>query len=220
MKQVKGWHCPDYDTDIAANLSDTPEYAGRATYQFEWWRQTMLHANNFRHAVDIGGHIGLWSHYFVNAYRHVTAFEPVPEHAQCFRANVPDAILHEVAIGETSGDVGMVLKPPVSLKARVYTIEKGTVFKVPIRTLDSFALRDVDLIKIDCEGYELFVLRGGEQTIRREKPLMVVEQKPGNVSRYGQAAEYRQETEAVDLLKSWGAKVLHDMGGDWFLGWE
>ncbi len=128
--------------------------------------------------------------------------------------------MHEIALGAENGKAEMVLRPATSFKARIRTKEEGEGFPVEVRTLDSFELHDVDLIKIDCEGYELFVLQGGEETIRRERPTVFVEQKIGNLFRYGQPASYRKETQAVELLKSWGAKYLHDMGGDWCMGWE
>ena len=39
-------------------------------------------------------------------------------------------------------------------------------YNVETKTLDSFGIRDIGLIKIDVEGYELQVLRGGTQTIQ------------------------------------------------------
>ena len=47
--------------------------------------------------------------------------------------------------------------------------------RVPVRTLDSFNFEIVDLIKIDTEGYELPVLRGGRETIGRERPQLYIE---------------------------------------------
>jgi FkbM family methyltransferase len=55
----------------------------------------------------------------------------------------------------------------------------------PVRQLDAFALEAVDFLKIDCEGYELPVVVGGEQTIRRWGPTIIVEQKPNIPQRYG-----------------------------------
>lgn len=43
------------------------------------------------------------------------------------------------------------------------------------RTLDSYGFEDVDIIKIDTEGYELLVLEGAEQTIANNRPIVQVE---------------------------------------------
>jgi len=43
------------------------------------------------------------------------------------------------------------------------------------RTLDSYAFEDVDIIKIDVEGYELLVLEGADQTIANNRPIVQIE---------------------------------------------
>ena len=45
----------------------------------------------------------------------------------------------------------------------------------PIRTVDSLKLRNVDLMMIDTEGYELNVLKGAQQTIKQSRPIIVLE---------------------------------------------
>ena len=46
---------------------------------------------------------------------------------------------------------------------------------VTVKTLDSFNYENVGLIKLDVEGFEEFVLRGGEETIGRCKPIIYLE---------------------------------------------
>jgi FkbM family methyltransferase len=46
---------------------------------------------------------------------------------------------------------------------------------VPTRRLDEYELDAVGFIKIDVEGHELSVLRGGSETIRRCLPTMLIE---------------------------------------------
>lgn len=47
--------------------------------------------------------------------------------------------------------------------------------KVPVRTIDSFNLSKLNFIKIDVEGMELEVLRGGTETLRRLRPVVLFE---------------------------------------------
>jgi hypothetical protein len=42
-------------------------------------------------------------------------------------------------------------------------------------TLDSYGFTDVDIIKIDVEGYELQVLEGAVQTIANNRPIVQIE---------------------------------------------
>ena len=44
-----------------------------------------------------------------------------------------------------------------------------------IKSFDSLEITDVDLMMIDTEGYELNVLKGAEQTIKQNKPVLVLE---------------------------------------------
>ncbi|TIU67562.1 MAG: hypothetical protein E5W13_31365, partial [Mesorhizobium sp.] len=79
-----------------------------------------------------------------------------------------------------------------------------------------FGLAGIDFLKIDVEGFEKPILEGGEQTIRREKPVIIIEQKPnGNAERYG-----RDRFAALDLLKAWGGKVKWEIGGDFLVEWK
>ena len=72
-----------------------------------------------------------------------------------------------------------------------------------------------NLVKIDCEGWELPVLRGAEVTLRCCKPTVIVEQKPGRAQRFGHA-----DTGAVDYLQSLGAKLRAELSGDYILSWS
>jgi len=46
---------------------------------------------------------------------------------------------------------------------------------VPQKTLDSYNYTDVDIIKIDVEGYELQVLEGATNTIAQNRPIVQIE---------------------------------------------
>jgi len=84
-----------------------------------------------------------------------------------------------------------------------------------MRTLDSFNCGVVDFMKLDCEGYELFAIKGGEQTIKRDKPCIIVEQKPGKGKQFGLG-----DHDAVTLLREWGFEVVKEISGDFILRWK
>lgn len=50
-----------------------------------------------------------------------------------------------------------------------------TRIKIPQHTLDSYNFDDIDIIKIDVEGYELLVLEGATKTIEQYRPIIQVE---------------------------------------------
>jgi hypothetical protein len=80
--------------------------------------------------------------------------------------------------------------------------------------LDEFDLQDVDFIKIDTEGHELFVLKGARDTLERCKPCVMVEQKPGKAQQFG-----LPQTAAVDYLRELGAVLRGELSGDYILSW-
>lgn len=59
------------------------------------------------------------------------------------------------------------------------------VVQVPCRTIDSYGFEDVDAIKIDVEGSELFVIEGATATIDKYRPSVQVEIVPKQCSQYG-----------------------------------
>ena len=73
---------------------------------------------------------------------------------------------------------------------------------------------DVDLIKVDCEGYELNVLRGALQTILINKPVIIVEQKPGHGKVFGYA-----DDAAVNYLRGLGMREYTVLSGDYIMVW-
>jgi FkbM family methyltransferase len=59
------------------------------------------------------------------------------------------------------------------------------IVEVPARTIDSYNFQEVDAIKIDVEGSELFVIEGSRETIDRCRPSVQVEIVPKQCQQYG-----------------------------------
>lgn len=47
--------------------------------------------------------------------------------------------------------------------------------EVKVKVLDNFNFEDVDFIKVDVEGYEFNVIKGGKETIKRNRPVVQLE---------------------------------------------
>jgi FkbM family methyltransferase len=96
-------------------------------------------------------------------------------------------LTENVALGPTSGTVEMHIKKNDGHNRVAndgYTTPKGKLVKtntgyqrvgVPQKTLDSYNYTDVDIIKIDVEGYELQVLEGATNTIAQNRPIVQIE---------------------------------------------
>jgi FkbM family methyltransferase len=205
---------PDSDTHFIRHLESGPHVNGKSTYQLSKIQKALELTPKHRVALDIGAHVGLWTMVLADYFDRVIAFEPVPEHIECWRLNLadhPNVYLHELALGAEPGEI--LMNPAGENTGNAHVAKNGSI-RVPVICLDDLSFERIDLIKIDVEGFERFVIQGGEKTIRRHKPTMVIEQKPGNGERYG-----LERTEAVDLVLSWGAEIVATKSGDYFLQW-
>jgi FkbM family methyltransferase len=225
MQEFRGLYFPDGDVrlpeTIAAEIANkgAPEFDGLPTFQFRKFAKSFPFIRNFRHAVDVGSHVGLWSRVFSRMFAHVTAFEPMPWCRECFERNIrPEdrarITLHPCALGLTSGELTFHYKTSNSGITHVQPDGRGDV-RAPVRRLDEFALTDVDFLKIDVEGFEANVVTGGFATIARCRPTIIVEQKPNSPQRYA-----LDQLGAVRLLQSLGAVVEFEWSGDYCLRWK
>lgn len=214
MKQIAGIWLPDHETHLEPYLLSGPKVDGRGTYQKHKYDAALalIPKERRRLALDVGAHVGTWSRLMALDFERVAAFEPVPEHCECWEMNVTagNARLERCALGDKPGRINVEVTGGHS--GHSMTRSGG---HIPIARLDVVLEDEPDFIKIDCEGYELFVVRGAERTIREDCPVIVVEQKPGMGAAYGVG-----DTAAVDLLKSWGARVAWEVGGDFCLVWD
>lgn len=69
--------------------------------------------------------------------------------------------------------------------------------EVQLTTIDSLNLSKLDFIKLDVQGFELNTLKGGESTIKANKPLMFIENYPDS----------EQDQKVINLVKEWGYEV-------------
>lgn len=183
---------------------------GKGTYQIKKLREALHYCTNWRTAIDVGAHVGMWSMRLAPNFDHVFSFEPVAAHRACFEKNLSNESnvqCYPYALGEIAQQIGIHTAPTSSGDSWV-----DGFGNIEMRTLDSFELQDVDFIKIDCEGYEYFVLKGGEETLKRCRPCIIVEQKPGHAQRFGLG-----EKDAVAYLQDLGAVLRTEMSGDYIL---
>ena len=138
--------------------------------------------------IDVGANIGYWTRLAVKrGFRKIHAFEPSPRPLQILRkrnSGRPQVTVHSVALGDAPGIAPMKLYKSFSPHATMGCLgdepQRGEIgllgsINVPVRTLDSYNFQDIDLIKIDTEGYEVPILLGAQETIRRCTPRLIVE---------------------------------------------
>lgn len=173
--------------------------------------------------IDVGCHAGsiLRTMMSISPRGEFFAFEPLPDLFAGLKASfdLPNVHLFEVALSDTEGSSSYnhVLTDPAlsGLIRRGYFREgeKDESIEVATRTLDGVMMAHgsprVRFIKVDVEGGELLVFRGGLRTIRESQPWIAFEHGLGASDYYGYGAKEAHEILAgecglqVSLLAHW-----------------
>lgn len=157
--------------------------------KFYNWCRPHINIKETSMALDIGCDTFGFAKSMEQDFEHIHCFDF--RHREQFLArsvnDVKKFTYHNVGLGEKEDT--RFTKPGVG---RIK--ERGTM-QIKIQTLDSFNFDNVAFVKIDTEGYEKKILMGGEQTLKRNKPTVVIEQNRGDF-------------EAQSLLESWNFKCV------------
>jgi FkbM family methyltransferase len=215
MREFMGWWFPDVESHFPKMLQKSIDKGGPAEYQYQVRDRSLTHVKKRQVAIDVGANVGLWSRSLCKNFDTVMAFEPVDMFRECLVRNVSAANLQimDFALGNENTTANMIITEGNTGHTHIDPASVGAG-NVEVKRLDDLTLAQVDYIKMDCEGYEYRVLQGAEQTIRRCRPVVVVEQKPHDAY----SAEYGQHA-AIELLKSWGMVRLDQVKDDWIMGW-
>ena len=169
MKQVKGWWLPDTDTDFDRWILDG-EYQKRQ-------RDAILEfVNKDGNAIDIGAHVGFWLRDMCKQFKHVYAFEPIEEVRQCLAKNVSAENYSTYSVGLGAKNENLKVNYNPAETGNTHASKDGNQ-TITIRKLDDMNLPKIDYIKVDTEGFEIEVLKGGEKLIKEYKPFVHVEVK-------------------------------------------
>ena len=215
MYEYQGWWFPDSEDHFPKMLKKSTDKGGPAEYQYQVRDRSMTYVKRCGVALDIGANVGLWSRSLCKHFTTVIAFEPVAMFRECLIRNVVADNLHvkDFALGDKRTTATMIITEGNTGHTHINPSSIGQG-DIQVYRLDDLDLDTVDYIKIDCEGYEYRILQGAEETIRRCRPVVVVEQKPHDAysSQYGQHA-------AIELMRSWGMTRLDQVKDDWIMGW-
>jgi len=125
-----------------------------------------------RVVVQAGGCAGLWPLALANHFRKVITFEPAPGNFVYLRENTKDVaniLAHNHGLGAEKKRVGMTRPKP---KAGLWRVDgEGDTLIVPMDYEFDF-ITNLDALVLDVEGSEVDVLKGAEQTIAANLPLL------------------------------------------------
>lgn len=143
---------------------------------------------------DIGANIGTFTTWMAYAFPlgKIHCFEPQRSVFQMLCGNIAinnlyNVYTYNIALGKENdyiefeepnyfvrNDYGIF-----SLAKKMIEDTTEEIITVQVQTLDSFVelhkIQSVNLLKIDVEGMDMDVLRGGEQTIRKHHPYIFIE---------------------------------------------
>jgi FkbM family methyltransferase len=134
-------------------------------------------------AIDIGAHLGSQLGRFVDLARYGRhlAIEPVPYKARWLRRKFPKVEVRELALHEYEGHQTFFVNEsrPGYSGLRPHLAGNDVLREITVvqQRLDDVVdpSLDVDLIKIDVEGAELFALRGATRLLARCRPTLLFE---------------------------------------------
>lgn len=162
------------------------------------------------HILDLGANIGVTSYHLAKRFPESTifSFEPLTLNMDTLKRikkkfKLENIKEYQVAVGEKNGNIEMVMPVVnhVPMHGLSHVVHKdnvenneGLTYSVPMICLDDFAKtnlngKKVTALKIDVENFEYFVLKGGENLIARNKPII-----------YCELWNNRNRTKCIDLL--------------------
>jgi len=136
--------------------------------------------------LDIGARWGTYTSLLartVGPAGHVHAFEPNRQHSTSLRAIARasrNVQLHQFALSDEEGMTALHIplldnEAADGLASLARPAGAHQLIQIERRRLDDLAFERIDFIKCDVEGHELAVFRGGEATLRRLLPPILVE---------------------------------------------
>lgn len=208
MKKVYDYWMPDIEVHFPKALTKNFKASGIAEYQFQIRNEAMKYVKNFDRCVDVGANLGLWSKPLCKLFNHVISFEPLDFAFECLKENTKgeNVTLNQFALGNTNDKIDMIVTDLNTGKSHVdvNSLGKGSI---EIKKIDDLNLPYFSFIKLDCEGYEAEVLKGGIDTINEYKPVVVTE-------------DHNKVSETQDILKTFGLRKVYSFKKDHLYIWE
>ncbi len=197
----------DYmDHGIYFGFDDLPDFDRRKLYSITQSDDVIF---------DVGANIGDTVLHFakmLNNTGKVYGFEPVPALFERLKKNVAlnnftNIVINNIALSDKKADLFFNL-PAAQNSGGIFLSNTATdnTKKVLAVSMDDFCFENkiekLNVIKIDVEGFELKVLQGATETLKKFKPKMFIEVNDFHLHRAGGSAK-----ELVQLLQSFNYTI-------------
>ena len=204
IEKVNDFWVPSNDVHIEQWKSGLPFTQNKCLNKFIKYCESQT--KKMKTVIDVGAWCGTWAKAIEPFAKKVIAFEPDQTHFECLQRNCTvNCTPRMEAVGAQLQEVSLTEDNFTQAK-RVN--EKGNIRMI---TLDHMAYEDVDMIKIDVEGYEMEVLKGATKTLESVKYLMI--ELNNNTKKYGsnniEVEKYIVSLGFKVLMEHWPDKVFH-----------
>ncbi len=187
---------PDGDLNLLGRPFRARQYVGAIKLIDQVVARDQYHARKFIRdgftIIDAGANIGTFSVLAATLAPNgeVFAFEPAGgtfpllernaspyQNIHCFNAGLADhAGEKEIFDTGLGGTASVISDSPIYASATKHV--EGAIETVLVTTIDNFVeengIARLDFLKIDTEGYEAKILRGGQATIKRYRPVIAM----------------------------------------------
>lgn len=198
---------PYYDTHFE-NLEEI-----RRGYQHALIEKVLPFCKQNGKALDVGAHIGMITYQILSYFKKIHTFEPCIDNFNCLIKNIISSKVTHHNIGLSDKSTESILYKNESNSGE-HTLNENKfckMEKIRMRTLDSLKLFNIDFIKIDVQDWELKVLMGGEKSIKKWKPVILVEDCFGK----NELLKKRKDiSEVQNYLKKLGMTFIKRIGKD------
>mgnify|MGYP003974528175 FL=1 len=133
-------------------------------------------------SIDIGASYGWFTLPFISYSKEVHCFEMRKDVFECLKLNMSEynnIHCYNKALSDKNDKLYYNINKDKDVSGMTRIVSGGE-HEVECKTLDSYLIKNVDLIKIDVEGHQIEVLKGAKDTISKYRPVIIVE---GNLTR-------------------------------------
>lgn len=158
------------------------------------------------YVIQAGGNMGMWPKKYSTLFKNVYTFEPDEINLYCLKKNVntDNVKIFPYAVGETTRNISM----EVLLEKNRGANRVSFGGDIPMITIDELNFEGCNLLQLDVEGFEHQAVLGAKNTIKKFKPVIVLELK-GHGEHYGFT-----DIETINLVESLGYKLKTTLRAD------
>jgi len=183
--------------------------------------------NKQKNIIDVGANIGNHSLFFSEFldYNEIICFEPFKENVELLKLNLKNknCEIMDYALSDSNSDKVLYNSQSnnfggFSLHSYDGSLGENKSFvvkdKVTTKTLDSLNLTGITMIKIDVEGHEIPVLIGGIETIKKNKPIIFIENLSHGYPHLFKENQFDEFFEKIDYQKT-QSNIMHSFMDLW-----